>query len=262
MRPADFEPFVLELAATAAAETLPRFRQALDVVDKGPAGGFDPVTEADRNAEAALRRAIAARFPDHGVVGEEYGEDRPGAEWVWVLDPVDGTRAYMAGLPLWTTLIALLHERRPVLGAVAQPYLGEVFVGSAAGARLVRPGQSDRALRTRPCAALARATVATTDPALFTDPGEAASWRRLHAAARLARLGCDGYAYAMVAAGQIDVVLESGLQLWDWAAHRPLIEAAGGRLTGWTGGDCAPGRILALGDPALETEARTVIAGG
>lgn len=251
MRPADFEPFALELAAVAAEVTLPGFRQDLAVVDKGAAGAFDPVTAADRDAEAALRRAVAARFPDHGVIGEEYGEDRPDADWVWVLDPIDGTRAYVSGLPLWTTLIALLHEGEPVLGAVAQPYLGEVFVGTAAGSRLVRPGHADRPLRTRACPSLAQVTISTTDPALFTGE-EAEAWSRLRQATRLARLGCDAYAYAMVAAGQIDVVLESGLKLWDWAPHKPLIEGAGGRVTGWDGGDCQGGHVLAMGDVRLQ----------
>ena len=257
MSPAEFEPFALELAAVAGEVTLPGFRQGLDVVDKGPDGAFDPVTAADRDAEAALRRAIAARFPDHGVIGEEYGEDRPNADWVWVLDPIDGTRAYVSGLPLWTTLIALLHDGEPVLGAVAQPYLNEVFIGTRAGSRLVRPGQPDRSLRTRACASLAQATISTTDPALFAG-GEAEIWAGLRRSTRLARLGCDAYAYAMVAAGQIDIVLESGLKLWDWAPHKPLIEGAGGRVTGWDGGSCADGRVLAVGDVRLTSEAAHV----
>ena len=253
MSPAELEPFALELAAVAAAETLPVFRQGLDVVDKGAAGAFDPVTAADRNAEAALRQAISARYPDHGVIGEEYGEERPDADWVWVLDPIDGTRAYVSGLPLWTTLIALLHAGEPVLGVVAQPYLQEVFIGTPAGSRLVRPDHADRRLRTRACPSLADATISTTDPALFVGD-EAQVWERLRRATRLARLGCDAYAYAMVAAGQIDVVLESGLKLWDWAPHKPLIEGAGGRVTGWDGGGCRDGRVLAMGDVALGSD--------
>ena len=231
MSPVDFEPFALELAAVAGEVTLPGFRQGLDVVDKGPDGAFDPVTAADRDAEAALRRVISGRFPGHGVIGEEYGQDRPDADWVWVLDPIDGTRAYVSGLPLWTTLIALLHEGEPVLGVVAQPYLREAFIGTAAGSRLVRPDHADRPLQTRSCASLAQATISTTDPGLFAGE-EAEAWARLRHASRLARLGCDAYAYAMVAAGQIDVVLESGLKLWDWAPHKPLIEGAGGQVVG------------------------------
>ncbi|MDO1558567.1 inositol monophosphatase family protein [Brevundimonas sp. 2R-24] len=253
-----FEAFALELVAVAATETLPPFRQEIAIVDKGAQRAFDPVTAADRGAEAALRRAIANRFPDHGVIGEEYGEDRPHADWVWVLDPIDGTRAYIAGLPLWTTLIALMREGEPVLGVVAQPYLQETFVGTRSASRLVRPGQPDRTLRTRPCPTLADATISTTDPALFADE-EAAAWRGLRQSARLARLGCDAYAYAMLAAGQIDVVLESGLKLWDWAAHKPLIEGAGGQVEGWISADCGPGQILATGDARLQTQVRALL---
>ena len=260
MKPADFEAFALELAAVAAAETLPPFRQELEIVDKGAEAGFDPVTAADRSAEAAIRRVIEARFPEHGVIGEEYGEDRPDADWVWVLDPIDGTRAYMSGLPLWTTLIALQHAGEPVLGVVAQPYLDEVFIGTAQGSRLVRPGRPDRPLAVRSCATLQTATVATTAPSLFVEGEEAAQWARLRRSVRLARLGCDAYAYAMVAAGQIDVVLESGLKLWDWAPHKPLIEGAGGTVSGWTSPEVGDGRILAVGDPRLQSACRAAIA--
>lgn len=252
---ADFEAFALELAAAAAAVTLPLFR-ADDVgeEDKGGAAGFDPVTRADRDAEAAIRRLIAARHPDHGVIGEEYGEDRPDAEWTWVLDPVDGTRAFIAGLPLWTTLIALRHHGHPVLGLIAQPYLGEVFIGGPPGARLVREGVSDRALRTRRGEPLSEAIISCTDEAQF--PGaERAAWDRVKAATRLARFGCDAYAYAMLALGRIDLVIESGLKVWDWSALVPVVEGAGGRVTAWDGSDdLSSGRILAAGDPAMIPE--------
>ena len=229
----DLERFALELAAAAAAETLPLFRTALIAEDKGGAG-FDPVTVADRGAEAAIRRLIDERFSEHGVIGEEYGEDRPDAEFVWVLDPIDGTRAYVAGLPVWTTLIALRQAGEPVLGLVAQPYLGEVFVGSAAGSRLVRDGQGDRPLRVRACERLTEAVIATTDPDLFSG-AELGSWRQVRAAARLARLGCDAYAYAMAAAGLIDLVIETGLKSWDVEAAVPLMRGAGGFVCDWRG---------------------------
>src|SRR5215469_148288 len=133
---AELEAFLLELDAAAAAVTLPLFRTGLDVANKAGKDAFDPVTAADHGAEAAIRKLIAERYPDHGVIGEEYGEDRPDAEFVWVLDPVDGTRAFISGLPLWTTLIGLRHQGRPVLGSIGQPYVGELFVGHAGGARL------------------------------------------------------------------------------------------------------------------------------
>src|SRR5580658_8712637 len=136
---ARFETFTLELQAAASGVILPLFRAEHVVEDKGPAknGEFDPVTLADKGAEAEIRRLIAARFPDHGVIGEEYGEDRPDAEFVWLLDPIDGTRAFICGLPVWTTLIGLRFQGRPVLGSIGQPFLDEIFLGSAAGSRLL-----------------------------------------------------------------------------------------------------------------------------
>lgn len=249
----EYEAFAVELAHAASAVTLPLFRSGLAAENKA-AAGFDPVTEADRGAEAEIRRLIAARFPNHGVVGEEYGADRPDAEHVWVLDPVDGTRAFIAGLPLWTTLIALKVAGRSTVGLIAQPYLDEVFVGGPSGARLLRGGQ-DRAIRVRTCERLNEAVIATTDPDLFTG-AELGAWRQVRAAARLARLGCDAYAYAMVAMGQLDLVAETGLKEWDWAAHLPLIEAAGGRVVDWLGAEpSGDGRILAVGDEQLIEQA-------
>lgn len=254
----ELEAFAVELSHEAARTALPFFRGEFAQENKAGPGAFDPVTEADRAAEAAIRRLIAARYPDHGVIGEEYGEDRPDADHVWVLDPIDGTRAFIAGLPLWTTLIALRHEGAPVIGAIGQPYLGEVFLGGPSGARLLRDG-TETALRTRACPTLSDALIATTDPDIFFGADREA-WTRLRASARLARLGCDGYAYAMVAAGRIDLVAETELKVWDWSALMPVVEAAGGRVTGWSGqrpdGD---GRILAVGDAALTDQALSVL---
>ena len=254
----ELEAFAVELSHEAARTALPYFRGDNVEENKAGPGGFDPVTEADRAAEAAIRRRIAARYPEHGVIGEEYGEDRPDAEHVWVLDPIDGTRAFIAGLPLWTTLIALRHEGAPLIGAIGQPYLGEIFLGGPSGARLLRNGR-ETLLKTRACPALSDALIATTDPDIFVGPDREA-WTRLRASARLARLGCDAYAYAMVAAGRIDVVAETELKIWDWSALKPVIEAAGGQVTGWSGqtpdGD---GRILAVGDAGLTDQALAML---
>ncbi|WP_029414885.1 histidinol-phosphatase [Brevundimonas bacteroides] len=250
----EYEAFALELAAEAARVTLPLFRNEAAAENKAGEGAFDPVTEADRGAEAAIRRLIETRYPEHGVIGEEYGEDRPDADHVWVLDPVDGTRAFIAGLPLWTTLIALRHAGRPTVGLIAQPYLDEVFLGGPSGARLVSRG-GERAIRVRECPRLTEAVIATTDPDIFTAP-EFGAWTQVRAAARLARFGCDAYAYAMVAMGRIDLVAETGLKEWDWSALVPVIEAAGGQVTDWTGqppsGD---GRIIAVGDARVREDA-------
>ncbi len=174
-----FEDVAMALAHAAGAAILPLFRADHGLEDKGAAKGqaFDPVTAADRGAEAAIRAVIAERFPDHGVLGEEYGADRADAEFVWVLDPIDGTRGFIAGLPLWTTLIALRWRGAPVVGLIAQPYLEEVFVGTAFGSRLVRP-DGIRQLAVRACAGLKDAIVASTDPlAYFTAPSRSRSRR-------------------------------------------------------------------------------------
>jgi len=250
----EFEAFAIELAREAARVTLPFFRSDLGHEDKGGPGGFDPVTEADRQAEAAIRRRIAERYPDHGVIGEEYGEDRPDADHVWVLDPIDGTRAFISGLPLWTTLIALRIEDAPRVGVIAQPYLDEIFLGGPSGARLLR-GETDAPLRTRSCERLTEAVISTTDPDIFTG-AELGAWTQVRAAARLARLGCDAYAYAMVAAGRMDLVAEAGLKPWDWSALVPVIEAAGGKVVDWRGrAPGADGQVLAVGDERLIDQA-------
>ena len=249
------DAFALELSAAAAEVTLPLFRAEHGLENKGGAG-FDPVTEADRGAEAAIRRLIGERFPDHGVIGEEYGADRPEAEHVWVLDPIDGTRAFIAGLPLWTTLIALRFEGTPVLGVVGQPYLREFYVGSPAlGSRLVTP-DGERRLEVRACAGLTDAVISTTDPDLFRGD-EATAWSAVRGAAKLTRLGCDAYAYAMVALGTVDLVVESGLKAWDIEACVPVIEGAGGLLTDWSGRRLGRegGEVAAAGVPRVLREA-------
>jgi len=250
---ARFEAFAVELARAAGAVALPLFRT--DCAQENKAGtGYDPVTEADRGGEAAIRKLIAERFPEHGVIGEEYGEDRPDAEFVWVLDPIDGTRAFVAGLPLWTTLVALRHEGRPVVGVIAQPVLDEVFVGSANGSRLIARG-AECAIRVRPCPQLTDAVISTTDPDLF-DGAELGAWSQVRAAARLARLGCDAYAYAMLAMGRIDLVIEAGLKPWDIEALMPVVEGAGGTVTNWRGQPVdRTGQIVAAGDPLALQEA-------
>ncbi len=252
-RLAELEDFAVSLAHSAADVILPLFRADHGLTDKGAVTGrvFDPVTEADKGAEAAIRAAIAARFPDHGVIGEEYGEDRPDAEFVWVLDPIDGTRAFISGLPLWTTLIGLRHRGVPVVGVIAQPFTGEYFVGSQHGARLLR-GSERWTLRTRPCHDLSQVLAATTDPHLFAGL-EQEAYRRFHAAARLVRLGADAYAYAMVAMGKLDVVVERGLKSWDVEAAVPLLAGAGGRVADWTGAPIGRngGQMLIVGDIGL-----------
>lgn len=258
-RAASFMPFARELAAAAAAVILPHFRTPLAIDDKRGRGVFDPVTEADRSAEAAMRQLISARHPDHGVLGEEYGADRIEADFVWVLDPVDGTRAFISGLPLWGTLIGLRHQGEPVLGLVAQPYLGEIFIGTREGAWLER-GTERTKMQTRRCAVMSEATVSATGPNLFA-PEEWRRFERLQEAAKLVRFGYDCYAYAMVAGGFIDCVAEAGLGPYDIEPLVPIIEGAGGIVTDWDGKPKrGGGQSLALGDPALLDEALRLLA--
>jgi histidinol phosphatase-like enzyme (inositol monophosphatase family) len=258
------EGFAVELAAVAGDVILPLFRADHGLEDKGAAkdGLFDPVTKADKGAEAAIRKAVSARFPDHGFIGEEYGEDRPEAEFVWVLDPIDGTRAFIAGLPLWTTLIGLRHQGRPVVGAIGQSYLGEVFVGSARGSRLIGGG-AEKPLRVRPRARLSEALIATTDHNIFQGV-KLQAWDGVRQAARLARYGCDAYAYAMVAMGALDLVVETNLKAWDIEAAIPIIEGAGGFITDWRGQpiDQSGGQMVIAGDRRVLDEALALLAVG
>lgn len=259
-RLSDLEEFSLELCGAAAEVAVPIFRAGCGHEDKAAGAGFDPVTQADRDAEAAIRRLISARYPEHGVIGEEYGEDRPEAEFVWILDPIDGTRAFISGLPLWTTLVALRHRGRLVIGAVAAPALAEIFLGGPGGAWRIGAGGREP-IRTRAPARLDEATISTTDPALFDDLHRR-GWDRLKAATRLSRLGCDAYAYAMVAAGRMDIVAETGLKTWDWAAPTALVRAAGGRVATWTGDEPeGESSLLAVGNPALFVPARDRLIG-
>ncbi len=251
---AELDAFLIELNRAAAGAILPLFRADHGLENKLD-GGFDPVTEADKGAERAIRALIAERYPDHGVIGEEYGEDRPDAEFVWVLDPVDGTRAFIAGLPLWTTLIGLRHAGTPMLGSIGQPYLEEIFIGGpATGSRLIsRAGETP--LRVRPCPKLTDAIICTTDPAILTGP-ELGSWTQVRAAARLARLGLDAYGYAMVAMGKMDLALDTGLKVWDVEAVIPVIQGAGGVVTDWYGRPARSdsGKFAFAGDPACLEE--------
>jgi myo-inositol-1(or 4)-monophosphatase len=257
---ADFADFAATLAAAARAETLKWAAGLEQVEDKNEGGAFDPVTAADRAAEQAMRRLIEARFPDHGISGEEFG-DRPGAcAYGWSLDPIDGTRAFVCGLPSWVTLIALLKNGRPVLGLIDAPRLGELYVGHGEEAVLIAAG-GRRALAASGCASLAEARLSTTDPFLF-DAAGAVGFERLRRGARLTRYGWDGYAYARLAAGSLDLVVESGLKPHDHNALVPLIRAAGGAVANWQGGaDLGPGRIVAAASQALLEEACALLNG-
>jgi myo-inositol-1(or 4)-monophosphatase len=251
--------FAHKLADLSAAAIVPHFRKVRSVHNKA-AVGFDPVTAADRAAERAMRAAISKRFPEHGIVGEEFAARAGEGRYRWVLDPIDGTRAFITGSPLWGTLIGLTEADEPILGLMNQPFTDERFWGDGRGARMRSPGGRTRALATRACAGLAEAVLTTTHPDLFAAPVEAAAFRRVKERARMTRFGGDCYGYCLLAAGFIDIVVEAGLKPYDVVALIPIIEGAGGRITTWEGAPAAKGgRIVAAGDAAVHTEALALL---
>ncbi len=256
----NMESFIEILAVQAGEAILPFFRTSLSVTDKSDQAAFDPVTEADRAGESIIRAQIKQHLPRHGIIGEEFGAENGEAEFVWVIDPIDGTRSFICGIPLWGTLIGLLRHGNPVLGIMNQPYTGEAFIGTGGSAQFKRAGQS-RKLATRPCARLEDAYLATTSPLIFDDshkPGYDAVARQT----RLARYGTDCYAYCMLAAGQLDLVVEAGLKPYDIVALIPIIEGAGGVVTTWDGGPAQNGgAIVAAGDPRLHAAALKILGG-
>ncbi|TNB47719.1 histidinol-phosphatase [Martelella lutilitoris] len=245
--------FFTRLADAAAAETLPRFRSGLDV-DNKLSGGFDPVTEGDRAAESAIRRLIEETYPDHGILGEEHGASGLDREYVWVIDPIDGTRAFISGVPVWGTLIGLYRNGRAVMGLMDQPFTGERFFADPQGGVFSGPG-GPRRLKTRDCRTLDDAVLFTTSPRIM---GAAALSRydRLERKVRLARYGIDCYAYCLLASGFADLVVESDLKPYDVGALIAIIESAGGVITTWTGERPElGGEIIAAATPALHQAA-------
>lgn len=230
------------LAASAANAILPHFR-AGGSIDNKAASGFDPVTEADRAAEKAMRDILQSERPDDGILGEEFDETPSQNGYKWVLDPVDGTRAFVAGLPVWTTLIALCDASGdPVIGVIDQPVLGERYVGWPGGAAL-ETATGSTPMHVSSETDLRRATISTTDPFILT-PAEQGAWTHLRATARLVRYGLDAYAYARLAAGSIDLVAESGLAPYDAAAVIAVVRGAGGLACDWSGAPAKPGGQL------------------
>lgn len=254
-------PFAHKLADAARKETIERWVAGCDAVNKAEAGAeFDPVTDADREAERVMRELIETEYPDHGISGEEFGEKAASGRFSWSLDPVDGTRSFTCGLPTWVTLIALLDHGRPVLGLIDAPSLDERYVALEGQGILVRRGQEHR-LSASGCIALSDARLSTTDPYLFS-VRERAAFDQIRAKARTTRFGHDGYAYARLAAGSIDLVIETGLKPHDYNALIPVVRAAGGIIGDWSGGEnFTAGKIIAAATPELFEQAVAVMKG-
>ena len=255
----DFTTFVDKLATASGETILPFFRTALAVENK-LSRGFDPVTAADRAAEDAMRSLIRESFPEHGILGEEYGSEQTDAEYVWVLDPIDGTKSFISGMVAWGTLIGLMRFGEPVFGMMHQPFTGERFTGDS-GAAHYRGPAGERDLRIRRCEALSDAVLFTTSP-LLMNAADRASFGKVENKAKLSRYGGDCYAYCMLAAGQIDLVIETEIKPHDIVALIPIILGAGGLITTWEGGPPqAGGRIIAAGDARTHAAAMELLKG-
>ncbi len=247
--------FANRLADASGAVIRPFFRQRIEVVHKPGPAAFDPVTEADKGGERAIRAIIERERPDDGILGEEYGE-KPGRNGLrWVLDPVDGTRAFITGRHEWGSLIALEENEVPVLGILDQPVLGERFIGVHGRSVLVE-GDKRTPLRVRECAEVKDAILCATDPSAYFTLEQQAAFQRVKSVARMTRYCGDCYLFAALALGFVDIIIEAGFNRWDIAALIPLVEGAGGVITSWDGGDCRDGKtILACGDRRVHEEA-------
>ena len=253
----DFAGFVDRLASASCDTILPFFRTALSVENK-KAGGFDPVTEADRAAEQTMRTLIRKQFPEHGVLGEEYGSQNTEAEYVWVLDPIDGTKSFITGMVAWGTLIGLMRFGEPVFGMMHQPFTRERFTGDGGAARYRGPA-GDRRLHVRSCASLGDAILTTTSPLLMND-ADRAVFKGLENKVRMSRYGGDCYAYCMLAAGLIDLIVETDIKPHDIVALIPIVTGAGGIITTWENGPAqAGGRIVVAGDARVHKQAMEVL---
>ena len=259
MTAVDFGAFVDELATVSGEAVLPFFRTTLGIENKA-LRGFDPVTAADRAAEQAMRALIRQNFPEHGIMGEEFGNEREDAEYVWVLDPIDGTKSFISGMPAWGTLIALTRAGSPVFGMMHQPFTRERFTGNG-GAAHYRGPAGERSLRVRECARMQDAVLFTTSP-LVMNEADRAAFARVEEVARLSRYGGDCYAYCMLAAGHVDLVIETELKPYDIVPLIPIITGAGGFVSSWDGdGVEKGGRVVAAGDRRMHEAALALLRG-
>lgn len=255
-----FWPLADTLADAARAVILPHFRQSGLAADNKEAGGFDPVTEADRAAELAIRSLLKDHRPDDAILGEEFGARAGTSGLRWVIDPIDGTRGFISGTPTWGVLIALCDDTGPILGVIDQPYIGERFCGGLGRADVIGPlGQTP--MQVRPTRDISEAVLFSTFPEVGSVQ-ERAAFERVAATVKLTRFGCDCYAYGLLAAGQIDLVIEAGLNAYDICAPIAVIEAAGGIVTDWQGNPVHDGgQVIAAATPELHAKAMALLQG-
>lgn len=256
----DLTSFARFLATESAATILPLFRNTL-TIDAKASSDWDPVTEADRAAERVMRHHIEQHFPDHSVIGEEFGSRDGRSDFKWILDPIDGTRAFVIGMPTWGTLIGLYYEDQPLIGIMNQPFVGDMFVGTPSGSTLERGGLR-QPLRVRESRSLVNAQLGTTTPHRYQMRGEGKGFEGLRQSVQLARYGGDAYFYCLVAAGHLDIALDPDLKIYDIAALIPIIQGAGGVVAEWTGGNPAMGgNIVTASSQALLDEAADYLRG-
>lgn len=253
--------FAHELAELSGPAVLKHFRSPVAIDNKAGKGSFDPVTKADRAAERVISQALLSQFPDHGIVGEEYGTREGAGRYNWVVDPIDGTRAFIMGSPLWGTLIGLLDNGEASLGIMDQPFTGERFWSGATASYMRKGNGPTRKIKTRACASLSAATLTSTHPDLFEGAAQQRTLTALKGAVQMTRYGGDCYSYCLLAAGYVDLIVESGLKPYDIVALIPIVERAGGTITTWDGSPATSGgNVVASGDIRVHEAALKVIA--
>jgi len=253
----ELQGFSLLLAQAAGHAILPHFRQPI-TVDNKLESGWDPVTAGDKDAETIIRALIEKQYPTHGIIGEEFGTKKGNSAYTWVLDPIDGTRAFVIGMPTWVTLIGLYKDGKPHMGVMCQPFVGDIFFGGPQGSFLQREEKRTAITCAKP-KPLAKALAGTTSPHLFKNETVIHALRQK---VQLLRYGGDAYFFSLVAAGHLDIAVDAGLQIYDVAALIPIIRGAGGIIAAWDGGDESQGgNILAASCPALFEQAKTILNG-
>ena len=253
--------FANELADVSSEVIKPHFREKLSVDNKADEGSYDPVTVADRAAEQVIREALAKHWPDHGIVGEEYDDVIGTGQYSWVIDPIDGTRSFIMGYPTWGTLIGLCEGDKTIIGLMNQPYTGERFWGTDGGSFWRKGSGQVQRLKTRDCASMENAIMATTDPLMFAAGPELTGFEAVKQKVAMTRYGGDCYAYCMLASGLVDIVVEASLKPHDVIALIPIVKGAGGQMTTWDGGPAEEGGcIVASGDRRIHQQALKLLA--